>query len=484
MSIPFTPLYIDGQYRPASTAATFDVRNPYSNEIVSQASSASSEDCANAVEAAARAFPAWEQTPAAARRDYLLKVADLLVTDKYREKVMLAMQEETAANGIMQGFNVYVATIMIQEVATMICDLKGETFPSGTPGGQVIVQRRAQGVNFAIAPWNAPLVLAIRAAAYPLICGNTVVLKTSEVSPRTHQVVAEAFHEAGLPAGVLNFIHASREDTPARVAQIIAHPAVRTINFTGSDRVGKIIAGEAAKYLKPCVLELGGKAPAVVLEDADIAQAAKAITSSALLHSGQICMSTERVIVQRKVAASLTKALVEEFSKLKAGGPEEPLPAQFTEGCADNIVSMLRDARDNGAKFLLGDGTRKAAVVQPHIVTDVKPGTRLWERESFGPVTIITEVDTVDEAVEMANASEYTLVASLWTKDVHKAMDVGMRIRAGNVSINGPTLHVEVSKDHGGLGGASGYGRFNVESFTDTRSVVFHPANPPPYPLV
>lgn len=205
-------------------------------------------------------------------------------------------------------------------------------------------------------------------------------------------------------------------------------------------------------------------------------------------------MGTERVIVHREVAGKLIKALISEFSEIKSGGPGEQLGAQFSEGSAENIVSMIREAQAEGAVLLVGDGTRVGSVVQPHLITGVKPGTRLWERESFGPgkctcyclmqieltvailnlVLVLAEVDTIDEAVQLANASEYSLVASLWTRDVHVAMDVSMRVRTGSsridlgydsefgpnaksaspgcMNVNGPTVHLEHTRDHTGLG--------------------------------
>ncbi|KAF9805836.1 hypothetical protein IEO21_08925 [Rhodonia placenta] len=482
MSVPFIHLYINGGECPASSQATFDVLNPFNGTLVTRVASASRTDCKRAVDAAADAFRTWEHSPLGSRRDYLLKAADLLTTPRYQEKAASALKEETSAGDFLVGFNLHVATEWLRWIATLVSELKGETFPSSVPGGQVVALRRAQGVILAIAPWNAPLFLTVRAICYPIICGNTVVLKTSEISPRCQYLIAELLAEAGLPKGVLNVIHTSKEDTPARTAEIIADPAIKKINFTGSDRVGKILAAEAAKYLKPCVFELGGKAPVIVLDDADVERAAKAITFSALLFSGQICMSTERVIVQRGAGTSLTKALVDEFSKLRSGGPEEKLGAQFSESSAENIVSMLREARVEGARFLLGDGKRDGAVVQPHIVAGVKPGMKLWERESFGPVVTLTEVDTIDEAVELANATEYSLGAGLWTTNVHHAMDVSMRIRAGCVTVNGPTAHLEDARDHTGLGGASGYGRFSVHEFTDVRMVVLNGTNSPSYP--
>ncbi|KAI0687148.1 aldehyde dehydrogenase [Cerioporus squamosus] len=461
MSLPFTPLFIDGEWRPATTGASFEVRNPTSGE------------------AAARAFITWEHTPLMVKRDILLRAADILATDKYREKITVIPPEEVSSTEDMLPYNYYLQISLLRNYASMAMQIKGEAFPSVVPGGQVMAQRRAFGVVFGIAPWNAPTGLAISTIALPIICGNTVVLKCSEESPRTQAIIAELFEEAGLPRG---------EDSPARTAEIIAHPLVRKIGFTGSDRVGRIIAAEAAKYLKPCVLELGGKAPVVVLDDADIPRAARAITSSALLNSGQVCMSTERVIVQQGAASTLVQELTALFQQAKAGDtktePSAVLDALFTDKSAENVVGMIKEAVSNGATLVLGDLSRQGAVVQPHILMNVRPGMRIWERESFGPVVVVAVVDTIDEAVELANSSEYSMSAALWTKDVHAALDVSARIRAYCTNINGPTIHGEPMRSLGGLGGASGYGHFNIEDWTQLRLTVLHPAKEPPYPLI
>ncbi|OBZ74151.1 Vanillin dehydrogenase [Grifola frondosa] len=401
MSVCFTSLHINGHLCPASTEATFEVRNPYSNKLVGLAAAASSQDCKDAIDAAARAFRTWENSPLIARRDVFLKAADLLESEKYRERAKVALQEETATTDEMNGH-----------------PTEGETFPSMLEGGYVVAQRRAIGVVLAIAPWNSPLVLSIRAVALPIICGNTVVLKCSENSPRSQALIAELFDEAGLPDGVLNFISMAKEDSPMLTAEMIAHPDVRKINFTGSDKVGKIIAGEAAKYLKPCVFELGGKSPVVVLNDADIPRAARAITSSALLNSAKLKQATRTAIPLWRLG-SLHRRL--------------------------------------GGKCF----------VQPHLLMGVKPGMRLWDQESFGPLAVLAVVDTTDEAVDLANESSYSLVAALWTQNVNTAFDIAARIRAGYTNINGPTMHEEYMRNHIGLGGATGYGHFDIDSWSE-----------------
>jgi len=224
-----------------------------------------------------------------------------------------------------------------------------------------------------------------------------------------------------------------------------------------------------------------------VLDDADTEQASRAIVSSAVLHSGQICMSTERVIVQRKASETLIPAIIKLMSSLKAGDANaDPayLPALFTEAAAVNVISMITEAVVEGATVVVGNQEREGALVQPHVLMNVKPGMRMWDRESFGPVLVIAIADTVDELVKLANQSDYSLVAGLWSKDATNAINVASRIRAGCTNINGPSVHMEFMKSHLGLGGASGYGHFDIENFTDSRMLVLHAPGPTQYPLV
>ncbi|KAI0675687.1 aldehyde dehydrogenase [Trametes maxima] len=470
MSLPFTPLYIDGEWRPASTGATFDVRNPASGEVVGTAASASQEDCAAAVQAAAQAFKTWELSPPGMRRDILIRASEVLAWK--RERIRRASREEVAQTEEWMWANCDRPTEALKEIAAMTASLKGETAVSVIPGGYAFTQRRAIGVVFSIAPWNAPIYLALRAIAVPIICGNTVVLRMSEACPRVQSIVIEAFAEvnralyhallarspivkAGLPKGVLNCLSTNRDDAPARTAEIIANPAVRKIN---------------------------------VLDDADIPRAARAIASGALINSGQICMSTERVIVQRGAAESLVQQLTTLFKRVKAGVPATDgtthIGAVIDEASAQNAIGMIKDAIRRGAKLFVGDLRRRGTILQPHLVADVKPDMPIWNKETFGPVVVLAVVDTVDEAITLANTAEYTLTSSVWTKDVHKAFDVATRMRNGTNNINGSTLHSETLRENEGLGGKTGYGSFMMEDWTQLRLIVLHPQQEPPYPVV
>ncbi|THH30801.1 hypothetical protein EUX98_g3381 [Antrodiella citrinella] len=485
-TIPFTGIFIDGKSRPASDNRSFEARNPHSGKVVGLAASATSDDCRAAIESAGKAFKTWEKTTLYTRRAVFLKAANLLETDRYQEKIMTSTRDETGASDGWRGHNIDSAIQVLRDVAGFTSLLKGEVYPSRLPGGQVIVERRPKGVIFAISPWNVPVLLSVRAVAVPILCGNTAILKCSEISPRSQSIVAELFTEAGLPDGVLNFISMDRKDAPKLTNEIIAHPLVKSINFTGSDVVGRILAGEAAKYLKPCVFELGGKAPAVVLDDADIVKAAKAIVSSVLLHSGQCCMSTERVIVQRKASETLIPHIVElmeSFTTVDTNLDPKGLSGLFTEASAAKVVSLIEEARSEGAQLVVGDGTRQGNIIQPHVLVGCRPGTNVWSRESFGPVVVIAVAHTVDELIDLANATDYSLAASVWSGNAATAMHVARQIHSGVTNINGPTVHTE-GMTHAGLGGASGYGHFDVAHFTDMRLVVVHADGPTSYPVV
>ncbi|KAI0026983.1 aldehyde dehydrogenase [Vararia minispora EC-137] len=468
-------LYIDGKWRPSRTGGTFEVRSTFSGDVVTTSASASLEDCIEAIESAHRAQPAWEALGPIGRQELFFKVAAVMETEEWKESVRQAMIAETSSTPPWLAYHVRGGP-MVRSWTALVADLKGETFPSAVPGGNVIVQRRAHGVVYSVIPWNGPISLAIRGTVVPAICGNTVVMRPSEFSPRILATCIEAFHKAGIPPGVINFIPMSQQDTPKLTTDIIAHPLVRTITFTGSDRVGRIIASEAGKYLKPCIFELGGKAPSIVLDDADIEQCARGLLYGGIINSGQVCMSTERVIVQEGVAQALLAAIKTHVASITTGDPKQSaISSLFTEASAKNFIGLLQEAKDAGAEVIVGDLERDGALVRPHILVGVKKGMRLWKQESFGPVLSVAVADSVEHAIELANDTEYSLTSSLWTRDIYRAMDVAARMRAGSVNINGTTINSEPLVGLAGLGGGSGYGRFDVEHFTDKRVLTLHP---------
>ncbi|EKM78726.1 hypothetical protein AGABI1DRAFT_114330 [Agaricus bisporus var. burnettii JB137-S8] len=478
--VPFTPLIIDGKERPGSSSESFEICTPHTGTLVGTAASATSQDCRDAIEAAAKAYKTWEKTRIVERRQIYKKAIELFETEHWKNILTQTSREEIAFTKSWSEFDVFLAKGYVQTGIAVEEKLRGEFYPAAhVPGAMVYVQPRAKGVLFAIAPWNAPAALTVRSISIAIFCGNTIVMKGSELTARTHYLVTKLFHEAGLPNGVLNCISTSPEATPTLVKEIIAHPLIRNVNFTGSDRVGKIIAVEAAKHLKPCVFELGGKAPCIVTEDANLKEAARGIVFGGLANSGQVCMSTERVIVHKDIADSLITAIREMASSIKAGGtPGDPniqIGPLFSEKSAERFINILTEAKAAGAQALLGDLTRDKAVVQPHLFTGVKPGMKLWDEESFGPVILFSTYENIDDAIDLANATTYSLTSSVWSKDVAKARDIAFQLRYGTVNINGLTLHPEPVDELVGLSGSSGYGRFDFHHFTDKRTTIVHP---------
>jgi benzaldehyde dehydrogenase (NAD) len=467
-------LLIGGEWMAASSGATFEKTDPYTGEPVTLAAAASRDDARRAVEAARDAFWGWADAPPAERRTQLTRAADLLM--ERAEQIATTMTEEVGATFGWGMFNCDVASRMLREAAAQAYSLVGEVIPSDVPGALSMGVRQPAGVVVGMAPWNAPVILSARAVAMPLTFGNTVVLKASEQCPRTHAAVARALVDAGLPAGAINLIIHAPDDAPAVVDELIAHPSVRRVNFTGSTRVGRIIALKCAEHLKRCLLELGGKAPQVVLPDADIDAAADAASFGAFMNSGQICMSTERIVADRAVAAELGARLADRAGKLTVGDPRDQgtmIGPVITDGARKRILELIHDARSKGAELLAG-GDADGNLIAPTVLAGVTPDMRIYGEESFGPVVAIVPVDGPDEAVRVANDTEYGLSAAVFSGDVNAALQLARRIESGICHVNSSTVHDEPQMPFGGVKG-SGWGRFGgraaLEEFTELRWV-------------
>ncbi|HET8755423.1 MAG TPA: aldehyde dehydrogenase family protein, partial [Solirubrobacteraceae bacterium] len=390
------------------------------------------------------------------------------------EQIAAVMTEETGGTFGWGMFNCSLAAGMLREAAAQAYGLIGEVIPSDIPGLLAMGVRQPVGVVAGRAPWNAPVILGTRAVATPLAYGNTVVLKASEECPRTHAAIASALSDAGLPAGVVNLLVHEREDAGPVVDALIEHPAVRRINFTGSTRVGRIIAEKAGANLKRVLLELGGKAPMIVLDDADLDAAVAAAGFGAFFHQGQICMSTERIVADRTVAGDFGARLAEKASALVVGDPRSPetqIGPLVNEGALRRVSELVDDARGKGADILAG-GSADGLFYAPTVVAGVTPEMRLYAEESFGPVVTVVAVDGVDEAVRVANDTEYGLSAAVFGRDVPRAFDVARRIESGICHVNGATVHDEPQMPFGGVK-ASGWGRFGgraaLDEFTELR---------------
>ena len=485
MSMTTTSLLINGESAAARNGATFERRNPLDGSIATTAPAATVEDALAAVEAAAKAFPAWSTTGPGERRALLTKAAHAL--EAKAPAFVAAMAAETGASALWAGFNVHLAAGILIEAAALTTQIQGEVIPSDVPGNLAMGVRQAAGVVLGMAPWNAPVILATRAIAVPLACGNTVVLKASELCPATHGLIIEALQEAGLPPGVVNFVTNAPADAAAVVEAMIAHPAVRRVNFTGSTGVGRIIAGTCARYLKPVVLELGGKAPLLVLDDADLEAAVNGAAFGAFANSGQICMSTERIIVDESIADSFVAKLADKAAGLPLGDPRQGpvvLGSVVDTSTVHRCNALIDDALAHGARLVCG-GKVDTTLMPATLLDFVTPAMKIYSEESFGPVKAIVRVKGVDEAVACANDNAYGLSSAVFGRDVSRALQVAARIRSGICHINGPTVHDEPQMPFGGVK-ASGIGSFGgragIEAFTDLRWITVQ-TTPRHYPF-
>ncbi|MDE1009471.1 MAG: aldehyde dehydrogenase [Paraburkholderia fungorum] len=478
-------MLIDGAAVQASNGATFERRNPLDGEVATRAPAATVADAVAAADAAAAAFPAWSALGPGERRALLMKAAHAL--EARSDAFASVMAAETGASAMWAGFNVHLAAGGLMEAAALTTQIGGELIPSDVPGSLAMGVRQPAGVVLGIAPWNAPVILAVRAIALPLACGNTVVLKGSEICPGTHGLIIEVLQEAGLPKGVVNFVTNAPADAGAVVEALIAHPKVRRVNFTGSTHVGKIIAATCARYLKPSVLELGGKAPLIVLDDADLDAAVNAAAFGAFANSGQICMSTERIIVDERIADQFVAKLAQKARGLPLGDPRKGpvvLGSVVDMATVERCNALIDDALAKGATLVCG-GKADSTLMPATLLDHVTPAMRIYGEESFGPVKGIVRVNGEDEAVACANDNEYGLSSAVFSRDVARAMNVARRIESGICHVNGPTVHDEAQMPFGGVKG-SGFGRFGgqagIAEFTDLRWITVQ-TTPRHYPF-
>jgi len=476
-------LSIGGQAR--ETRNTFERRDPVNGEIATLASAATVADAIAAADAADAAFAGWSTRGPNERRALLMRAAAAM--EARASDFVDAMMGETGSTEGWARFNLMLAASMIREAASLTTQITGEVIPSDKPGCIALAVREPAGVVLGIAPWNAPIILAVRAIATPLACGNTVILKASELCPRTHGLVVEAFVEAGFTGGIVNLITNASKDAADIVGALIDHKAVRRINFTGSTAVGKIVAVRAAQNLKPVLLELGGKAPLLVLDDADLDEAVKAAAFGAFMNQGQICMSTERIIVMDGVAEAFVDKFRAKVSTMPTGNPRDgkaPLGAVIDLKTVKHVDSLVADAVAQGAAKI--NGGMAAGVLMPATVVDrVTPAMKLFREESFGPVVAIIRAKDEAHAIALANDTEYGLSAAVFTKDTARGLRVARQIKSGICHINGPTVHDEAQMPFGGVKG-SGYGRFGgkagIDAFTELRWITIE-TQPGHYPI-
>ena len=456
----------------ATGAATFDLLDPVTGEVATRAAAAKVEDAMVAANVAAAAFPIWSATGPSERREKLNAAADLFVARA--DELKAAITAETGGTAAWGDFNCRLAASILREAASMTTQIAGEIIPADRPDTLALAVRQPAGVCLGIAPWNAPVALGVRAVAMPLACGNTVVLKGSELCPKTHRLVGEMFREAGFPPGAVNVILNAPDDASAVVEALIAHPAVRRVNFPGSTRVGRQVAEACARHLKKCLLELGGKSPLILLDDADLDQAVEAAAFGAFMHQGQICMSTERIIALDAVADPFIEKFARRVAAMKVGDPHDPetdIGPMINQEAVKRIRTLIAEALEKGATLVSG-GDFDDVFLQPTVLDHVDSSMQIYGEEAFGPVVSVIRVGSVDEAITVANDTKYGLAAAVFGRDINRALQVARRIETGMCHINSPTVYDEAQMPFGGVK-ASGYGRFGgraaIDEFTELR---------------
>ncbi|MER7183644.1 aldehyde dehydrogenase family protein [Streptomyces hyaluromycini] len=469
-------MLIDGKDVPALSGRTTQDMNPYTGEVYATVPAAGPEDVKRAVDAADAAFALWAAVTPFARRAVFLKAADLL--DSRTEQVVETMAREAGGTRPWAHFNARLGADILREAAAAVTAPRGEVLSSQEEGALGLAVREPLGVVAAFAPWNAPVILGMRAVAGPLAAGNTVVVKPSEDAPiACGLLIADVLREAGLPDGVLNVVTNDREDA-ARIAEtLIADPRVRAVNFTGSTNVGRIIGMHAADHVKPAVLELGGKNAVIVLADADVDYAVDAVTFSVFMNSGQICMSADRVLVHASLAEEFKEKFTAKVAALRAGDPAHPqtvVGPLVSPSAARRVAGLVRDAVAEGATVLTGGGRPEGAVHPATVLTDVPRSAELYYAEAFGPVCVVETFTDDDTAITLANDTENGLTCGIITENATHGLAVARRVRTGIVHINDQSVADEPHAPFGGVK-ASGYGRFGgrwgIEAFSNTRWV-------------
>lgn len=455
MATLFTSPYINGAPIEAESDAMTPVVNPASGKAFSKIFMARPEHMTKAIDAAYAVKDVWGNTTPSERELILIRAADVLETMR-QEVVDLLIDEGGATFGKSQ-FEVSTVIGILRSAAGECRRVMGQTMPSDIPGRFSMVIRRPLGVVAGIAPFNFPLILAVKKVALALAAGNTFVLKPSEETSLIGLKIAEMFDKAGLPPGVLNVVTG---DGPTLGEVLYSDPRVKAVLFTGSTAVGRQIGVECAKRGKKFDLEMGGKSPLLVMKDANLKYAVDTACFGLFIHQGQICMAGSRIIVEEPVYDEFLELFVEKSKTLKVGDPRDPhtVIGPLIRGTqCPFITERIDTAKKAGARVLCG-GTYEGNFFQPTVIADVTSTMPIFQEELFGPVASVIKAKNGDDAIQLANNSRYGLTSAVITNDLQFAMRCALELESGSVHINGSTVHDE---PHGPFSGMkdSGMGR-------------------------
>ena len=463
--------YTGGQWRHASKK--FDDFNPADGSLWAEIDDADVNDAKRAIENAHTAFPDWAGLPFTERVEFMHKIAAEI--ERRQDDLVKAIQGEGGGWFGKGMHEVHALHEIFRAAAGAAYGAVGEVLPSAHNKVSMAV-RRPMGVITVISPWNVPALLSARSFAFPLVAGNTIILKPSEETPYCGGLFfAEVCDAVDLPAGVMNVVTCSRDNVDAVGDELIENPMIKGISFTGSTRVGRAIAAKAGAHLKKCCIELGGKDALIVCDDADIDWAAQIANFGSFMHQGQICMSVEKLLVQERVYAPFLEKFKARASKLKVGNPLEDrnnvIGPLINDKQAAVVKEQLEDAVRKGATVELG-GKVNGRFVDPTILTNVTPDMLVYQNETFGPVAPVIAFQSDEEAVAIANDTQYGLSSGVCTGSEQRGLAIAEGLQTGMSHINCSPINDEPHAPFGGTksSGVGRYGgRWGMENFTETR---------------
>ena len=430
-------LFIAGKWQGARTGRRFDVLDPSTGKAIAAVADGDADDALAALDAASTALPAWSATPPRQRGEILRKCFELM-TARADQLARLISLENGKALPDARAEVTYAAEFFrwfAEEAVRIIGEIS--TAPAGA--NRIIVEHQPIGVSFLVTPWNFPAAMATRKLGPALAAGCTVILKPATETPLTALVIAQIMAEAGVPAGVVNVVTSSH---PAPISEALLHdPRLRKLSFTGSTAVGRSLLKLAADQVISCSMELGGNAPFLVFDDADLDRALTGAMQAKMRNGGEACTAANRFIVQRGIAERFAQGLAERMGSLKLGAGYEAATAlgpMINAKARERITEWVEEAKAGGARVLVGgeSDSRDGFYYPATVVTDVPKDSRLLNDEIFGPVAPISVFDTADEGIAEANNTEYGLIAYVFTENLKTALHVAERLESGMVGIN------------------------------------------------